>query len=931
VDPVPALADACGTGGRLNLAQAVLQAGAAWINIAPAVVSNVAPGSSVTTTVTFAAGRLPAGRYRGGLTAACDAPGVASAQVPVSMTVLADDMMMTPDAAFVTAGTRGGPYTPDAMVYVLSNRGVSACAWTADASAAWLAVTPAAGVLAPAAWCALTASHTTAALSLPVGPHAATMVISNVNSGAAQWRDATLDVRMPPRLPIYSFTLDADPGWPRDGLWQFGKPQGLDGDPTTGHTGTNVFGYNLAGAYTTNAPVYYLTTPALDFSRYEHVTFNFWRWLRTSLGYWSEASIEISTNGTTWETIWEHRQTTTYVVDFAWLPFSYDVSHIADRQPTVYVRWGMGPTAGGQAAAGGWNLDDISFNGVLADTLVIGPVGTFTIEGYVDDVLAPTAMCYQLANAGSTTLAWQVTAPVDWLAVTPAAGVVAPNEAEAVTVMLTTQAYAYAPGLYTTALCFSNVLTGLAHTRAVTLRTRAMPGDLGLLDSVAPTTDARVAFGNVLAGATRTETIIITNRDAAHPLTLDDVSFSDWYVEDFSDGLAQGWVETTDDQWQVVSNRYRAKAYNYARYMQSLYLGDSWQDCAVQVGVQREGSFGSASMLFVRASDNFSLQYGRGSAYAVSIKGYLLHVARWQNGAYTYLTGGEIVSPYLNPNEMHNVVLFDVRGSNLTVSLNGHVAWAGTDSAIPGPGRIGLFGYSGYNVMTYHYFDHISVQRAQVPGDAAATRMGWTARPPFALSGVPAMPHVIAPGAALALSATFTPATFGAFTNVLLLDSNDTNEPVVTCTLTGIGLDGGPIIGATALIYPTAGALLEGGAGTSIVWRTSAISDGMDGTTVTVSRISIHTGAATALVADVAYDVPNLQGSAAWFVPDTLQSATTTYVVRLEVADSSGNTNSRVFTQQPFYVVPEVTTPGVLLAALLAHRRRRSSHNPCVL
>src|ERR1043166_894276 len=47
---------------------------------------------------------------------------------------------------------------------------------------------------------------------------------------------------------IYSFPLDVDPGWTREGEWEFGKPTGMGEpyyghrDPTNAATGINVFG-----------------------------------------------------------------------------------------------------------------------------------------------------------------------------------------------------------------------------------------------------------------------------------------------------------------------------------------------------------------------------------------------------------------------------------------------------------------------------------------------------------------------------------------------------------------------------------------------------------------------------------------------------------------------------------------------------------------
>jgi len=48
---------------------------------------------------------------------------------------------------------------------------------------------------------------------------------------------------------VYNFNLDVNPGWQLEDQWEFGVPQGNSGDPTSGYTGNNVYGYNLNGNF----------------------------------------------------------------------------------------------------------------------------------------------------------------------------------------------------------------------------------------------------------------------------------------------------------------------------------------------------------------------------------------------------------------------------------------------------------------------------------------------------------------------------------------------------------------------------------------------------------------------------------------------------------------------------------------------------------
>ena len=154
--------------------------------------------------------------------------------------------------------------------------------------------------------------------------------------------------------------MDIDPGWTTEGLWAFGQPSGNGGqqgqpDPTSGYTGSNVYGYNLNGDYENYLSQKHLTSTALDCTNLIDVTLKFRRWLGVEQAPFDHAYLRVSTDGSTWTTIWENGGT---IADSAWTLCEYDISSPADGQPTVYLRWTMGATDGsGQYC--GWNLDDV--------------------------------------------------------------------------------------------------------------------------------------------------------------------------------------------------------------------------------------------------------------------------------------------------------------------------------------------------------------------------------------------------------------------------------------------------------------------------------------------------------------------------------------------------------------------------------------------
>jgi M6 family metalloprotease-like protein len=168
---------------------------------------------------------------------------------------------------------------------------------------------------------------------------------------------------------IYFANMDSDPGWTFTGSeWEWGVPTGSGGeygnpDPTSGYTGSNVIGYNLSGDYNNSVdPTEWATTPAIDCTAMINVTLSFYRWLNVEMSDYDHAYIEVSNDGSAWNTIWENSVETT---DSSWTLQTYDISAFADAQPTVYIRWGMGTTDVSWRFSG-WNIDDVGITGDVA-------------------------------------------------------------------------------------------------------------------------------------------------------------------------------------------------------------------------------------------------------------------------------------------------------------------------------------------------------------------------------------------------------------------------------------------------------------------------------------------------------------------------------------------------------------------------------------
>ena len=179
--------------------------------------------------------------------------------------------------------------------------------------------------------------------------------------------------------------FETDLGWTiSGGLWARGVPTGGGGDyggpdPTSGHSGSNVIGYNLNGDYTDNMPEYHITSPAIDCSGMGGVELRFWRWLGVEQPIYDHAYVRISTDGSLWTTVWDNGSE---VTDATWTEQVYDISSYADGQTTVYIRFTMGTTDGGWTYCG-WNVDDIAIVGYACEelglTISTGTVPDWTV------------------------------------------------------------------------------------------------------------------------------------------------------------------------------------------------------------------------------------------------------------------------------------------------------------------------------------------------------------------------------------------------------------------------------------------------------------------------------------------------------------------------------------------------------------------------
>jgi Fungalysin metallopeptidase (M36)/Calx-beta domain/Fungalysin/Thermolysin Propeptide Motif len=324
-----------------------------------------------------------------------------------------DDLLITPSAPFSSIGSISGPFSPPSQTYTLIDTLSNAMGWSASASVPWVTLSTTNGVLAGGGGSTnVVVTLNAAANALPLGNYSGVVTFTDMLSGNVQTNSLALTVSQP---AIYSFPLNSDPGWSRQGQWAFGQPAGLGGaihgnpDPSSGFTGPNVFGVNLNGDYSTNVGgPYYLTTGPLNFTGCTGVLLQFERWLNSDYPPYVYENIGVSSDNTNWTLVFSNESGV--IADSSWNKVQYNLSPFADNQPAVYVRWGYQIAQAGAFAYSGWNIDDVQFLGTNQISISL-PASTTKNAGVISGQCqasiphpAVTGVNVQLASSDSSRL-----------------------------------------------------------------------------------------------------------------------------------------------------------------------------------------------------------------------------------------------------------------------------------------------------------------------------------------------------------------------------------------------------------------------------------------------------------------------------------------------------------------------------------------------
>lgn len=341
-----------------------------------------------------------------------------------------DPLAVWPAGGLAASGTIGGPFAPAEQIYVVTNKGTAAMAFTATATGNWLTVAPASWLLQAHDSVAVAVGINANANDLPIGTHVDAVVFSNQTTGLAEARPASLSI---------AGTL-CDAVDRCDLVWTTG------GDAPWRYQSTNTFdGADAAqsGVLATNQQT----------------------WLETVV----TGPIQV---GFRWQV---SSRTNTHLLRFmdngatrgqisGEVPWTLQTYEVAAGVHTL--RWAYATTATAPLGANAGWVDRVTL-----DHLAVSPTAVWYASGEPGGPFAPASRTCVLTNSGSVPLNWSAAADAAWIVPADAGGELAPGASASVVFSIDANAAPPAPGIYPATLVFSNRTTGIALERAVVLST----------------------------------------------------------------------------------------------------------------------------------------------------------------------------------------------------------------------------------------------------------------------------------------------------------------------------------------------------------------------------------------------------------------------------------------------------------------------------
>lgn len=455
-----------------------------------------------------------------------------------------DELRVFPIDRFETHGVQGGPFVPNSRVYTLTNAGAVSVSWTSTSSAAWVGVSPAHGTLPAGQALAVTVMVNGTAGTLSPGLYETSVVFSNSTSGQTHVRPISLAVAKPGYTALYCADSYRRPDPVLPALRRAGYLTDVATNWADFEAMLNNDSYSIAVAISHG-----LSPPGGRAAVSNHLASGRRALLidRSKDSAWAAlfgAALAGADNRTpVWITEPDLANEITNPVplsnpgyqQFSWgfIPLANSESLAVYRDNGTAVVWGNNR----RSAIVGFTADSLSTNDAVrffenlitlveggGDMLTVQPSINWLIDGYELGPFGPAEREYYLTNLSSNPVSWVASASSNWVAITPSTGMIFGGDTVIVTARVTSAADGLPAGDYFQSLVFSNAISGKLVKRHVQLRIWPIPGEIAVSDSVSPTNDLFIPFGELIIGRSRTEQITIRNVSSQYSLEISGIA-----------------------------------------------------------------------------------------------------------------------------------------------------------------------------------------------------------------------------------------------------------------------------------------------------------------------------------------------------------------------------------------------------------------------
>ncbi len=691
-----------------------------------------------------------------------------------------DDLEVTPWEDFVSIGDEGGPFDPPDLVFKLHNKGSSTLGWIVDPNVEWLDAAPSDGNLPPDANVPVIVSINAYANILPQGIHVGSVSFVNLASGTVQKRYLKLMIGVR-RVLVYTEYADMSAGGGYDNTIKAIDSAG------TNFSITNFDDYTQLSSMLPKHQI--LLIPAQVNSDLTQL-FNIgvaWAPVLQEFVNSGGAVIQCDSGQRYGVLTGSGLMNITASSDFSRqpvdvvdsddpivnaVPDTYTASRYSSYYYTVegevvVERAGYGPVVihktvqGGHIVLIGHDYDEsnssqdrivgnaVLYLPLLRDDLWISPSRGLDFSGNEGGPFTPASQSYTIKNVGEEPLEWTATITQPWLNIEPNSGILDPHgsptggDSQEIVASITPDANVLQPSDYNDVITFINLTSGYREIRVVRLQVIPIPPEIEVYDSVAPIDDLNVPFGDLIVGqSSAPQQIWIWNMSPDNDLIVSDISGPQALYTVFSDDFSSTVLNPAN--WTVTRG---------SPTIDDLGVGEPSAPYSLRLNGDSSGRDTVESRVIdLSGLSGLELRYS------------------WQRtgGGEPPDEGEDLIIEYHNA--MTWVELARQFGSGPAMANY-------IESVVPLP----------YGAYHQDFKLRIRTIGANAPWD------DWfvddvSILPAIRLEGVPDLPVVIPPIGNIKFDAIFGPTEVKPYTALLVIKSNDEDEPEVNLKMSGVGI-----------------------------------------------------------------------------------------------------------------------------------------------